>query len=149
MQILIDNQNDLIRLNEELENKIEQALVETLKNTGYGTDYEISISVVDAEEIKQLNAEYRGNDNVTDVLSFPLFEREYIPEEGMLGDIVICSERVKEQAKEFGHSEEREFVYLAVHSMLHLLGYDHMEEDEKIEMRSKEKEIMKNLGIFK
>lgn len=149
MQILIDNQNDLIRLNEELENKIEQALVETLKNTGYGTDYEISISVVDADEIKQLNAEYRGNDNVTDVLSFPLYEREYIPEEGMLGDIVICIERVKEQAKEFGHSEEREFVYLAVHSMLHLLGYDHMEEDEKIEMRSKEKEIMKNLGIFK
>lgn len=149
MQILIDNQNDLIRLNEELENKIEEALIETLKNTGYGTDYEISISVVDADEIKQLNAEYRGNDNITDVLSFPLFEREYIPEEGMLGDIVICSERVKEQAKEFGHSEEREFVYLAVHSMLHLLGYDHMEEDEKIEMRSKEKEIMKNLGIFK
>ena len=149
MQILIDNQNDLIKLNEELEKKMEEALVETLKNTGYGTDYEISISVVDADEIKQLNAEYRGNDSVTDVLSFPLFEREYIPEEGMLGDIVICSERVKEQAKEFGHSEEREFVYLAVHSMLHLLGYDHMEEDEKIEMRSKEKEIMKNLGIFK
>lgn len=149
MQILIDNQNELIKLDENLENKIKEALLETLKSTGYGSNYEISISVVDEEEIRYLNAEYRDNDSVTDVLSFPLFERDFIPEEGMLGDIVICSERVKEQAQEFGHSEEREFVYLAVHSMLHLLGYDHMEEDEKNEMRTKEKEVMKNLGIFK
>ncbi|MFM1541392.1 rRNA maturation RNase YbeY [Helcococcus ovis] len=149
MQILIDNQNELIKLDKNLEKKIKEALMETLKTTGYGTNYEISISVVDADEIKHLNFEYRNNDSVTDVLSFPLFERSFIPKEGMLGDIVICSERVKSQAQEFGHSEEREFVYLAVHSMLHLLGYDHMQEDEKIEMRTKEKEIMKNLGIFK
>ncbi len=149
MEILINNQNNKLKIEKEFEEKIKKALKTSLNHLEYGDDYEISISIVDEEEIKQLNKEYRGVDSVTDVLSFPLFERNEIPSEGMLGDIVICSKRVIEQAEEFGHSQEREFVYLTVHSLLHLLGYDHIEEDERIEMRTKEKEIMKKLGIFK
>lgn len=149
MEILINNQNNKLNIEKEFEEKIKKALKTSLNHLEYGDDYEISISIVDEEEIKQLNKEYRGVDSVTDVLSFPLFERNEIPSEGMLGDIVICSKRVIEQAEEFGHSQEREFVYLTVHSLLHLLGYDHIEEDERIEMRTKEKEIMKKLGIFK
>lgn len=149
MEILIDNQNDELKLEENFVEKIKEAIKTSLNLLGYGDDYEISISIVDEKEIKKLNNEYRGVDNVTDVLSFPLFEKYEIPSEGMLGDIVICSKRVIEQAEEFGHSEEREFVYLTVHSLLHLLGYDHIEEDDRIEMRAKEKEIMKALGIFK
>lgn len=149
MEILIDNQNNLIELNQDFEEMISKGLKATLQHLGYGLDYEISISVVDQEQIRELNRDYRNTDSVTDVLSFPLFEKGEIPDSGMLGDIVICVERVREQAEEFGHSEEREFVYLTVHSLLHLLGYDHMEEEEKIEMRALEKEIMKKLGIFK
>lgn len=149
MEILINNENGLIKLGDSMQKNIENAIKETLVHLGYGLDYEISISIVDSEEIRYLNKEYRNNDSVTDVLSFPLFERNEIPDSGMLGDIVICTERVKEQSIEFKHSEEREFVYLTVHSLLHLLGYDHIKEDEKKEMRSIEKEIMKKLGIFK
>lgn len=149
MEILIDNQNNLIELDEKFEEQIQNAIKTSLEHLGYGLNYEISISIVNEEEIRKLNKEYRNNDSVTDVLSFPLFEREDIPEEGMLGDIIICVERVKEQAEDFNHSEERELIYLTVHSLLHLLGYDHIEEDDKLEMRTKEKEIMKKLGIFK
>lgn len=149
MEILINNQNNKLKIEKKFEEKIKKALKTSLNHLDYGDDYEISISVVDEEEIRQLNKEYRGVDSITDVLSFPLFERDEIPSEGMLGDIVICSKRVVEQAEEFGHSQEREFVYLTVHSLLHLLGYDHIEEDERTEMRNKEKEIMKKLGIFK
>lgn len=149
MEILIDNQNNLIELDEKFEEQIQNVIKTSLEHLGFGLNYEISISIVNEDKIRKLNKEYRNNDSVTDVLSFPLFEGDDIPEEGMLGDIVICVERVKEQAKDFNHSEERELIYLTVHSLLHLLGYDHIEEDDKLEMRTKEKEIMKKLGIFK
>ena len=110
---------------------------------------EVSVSFVSPEEIHQLNREYRGVDRVTDVLSFPQFES---PEEMTgdlieLGDVVICREQAEAQAEEYGHSFEREIIYLFVHSILHLLGYDHMEEDEKKEMRAREEEVMGDLGI--
>ena len=109
---------------------------------------EFSVSFVDREEIKELNSTYRGVDKVTDVLSFPQFEdfRE-LPEDQIicLGDIVICEDRAKEQAEEFGHSYEREIIYLFTHSVLHLLGYDHMDEDEKTEMRQREEDVMTEL----
>ena len=119
---------------------------------------EISLSFVTAEEIHELNRQYRGVDSVTDVLSFPLLEdlnELYDTEEGSseedepvaLGDVVICLEQAEEQAEEFGHSREREIVYLFTHSVLHLLGYDHMEEEEKQEMRSREEEVMTELGL--
>ena len=111
---------------------------------------EISLTFVLPEEIKSLNAQYRGVDSVTDVLSFPQFEAtDDLPEAGeiCLGDVVICEDRVKEQADEYGHSYEREFIYLFVHSLLHLLGYDHMEDEEKAAMRNREEAVMNQLDL--
>ena len=111
---------------------------------------EISVTFVDMEEIHQLNLDYRGVDSPTDVLSFPQFDDlNDLPEDGeiALGDVVICKQKAEEQAEEFGHSFEREIMYLFVHSVLHLLGYDHMDEDEKRIMRRREEEVMTELGI--
>ena len=111
---------------------------------------EISVTFVDMEEIHQLNRDYREVDSPTDVLSFPQFDDlNDLPEDGeiALGDVVICKEKAEEQAAEFGHSFEREIIYLFVHSVLHLLGYDHMDEDEKKIMRKREEEVMQELGI--
>jgi len=114
---------------------------------------EISVTFVDLDEIHELNKQYRGVDKPTDVLSFPQFDdlEEEIPEvcEICLGDVVICEQKAREQAEEFGHSFERELVYLFTHSILHLLGYDHMEEDEKKAMRAREEEIMKQIGLMR
>ena len=112
---------------------------------------QLSVTFVELEEIHELNREYRGVDRPTDVLSFPQFEdiSEELPEVGeiCLGDVVICEEKAREQATEYGHSFERELVYLFTHSVLHLLGYDHMEEAEKQEMRAREEEIMRHIGL--
>lgn len=111
---------------------------------------EISLTLVSLEEIRKLNRDYRDVDRETDVLSFPQFEDvEDMPEFGelCLGDVVICLDKVEEQAKEFGHSFERELIYLFVHSMLHLLGYDHMEEEEKAAMRQREEAVMNAIGL--
>lgn len=111
---------------------------------------EISVTFVDGEEIRELNRDYRDTDRVTDVLSFPQFDDlNEIPEFGeiCLGDVVICKDQAEKQAEEFGHSFEREIIYLFTHSILHLLGYDHMEEEEKKEMRAREEEVMEYLGI--
>ena len=122
-------------------------------------DVEISLSFVSLDEIHTLNREYRGVDRPTDVLSFPMFgsieELEEAcafqdGEEGRevpLGDVVICMDKIREQAEEFGHSTERETVYLFTHSVLHLLGYDHETEEDKRVMRAREEEIMETLGI--
>lgn len=113
---------------------------------------EISLTLVSLEEIRELNRDYRDVDRETDVLSFPQYEGvEEMPEEGelCLGDVVICLDKVKSQAEEFGHSFEREFVYLFVHSLLHLLGYDHMEDNEKTVMRAKEEATMKEINLLR
>lgn len=116
---------------------------------------------VDEEEIRRLNREQRGVDRVTDVLSFPSMEgiknKPVLAEEHgdeldeedriFLGSIVICEKRAREQAQEYGHSYERELYYLAVHGVLHCLGYDHETEEEKREMRLKEEAVMKKLGL--
>lgn len=110
---------------------------------------EISVSFVGEEEIHDLNKLFRNVDHVTDVLSFPQYDSmEELPEKGIicLGDVVICSEQTLIQADELGHSPEREILYLFVHSMFHLMGYDHMDDEEKTEMREKEEEIMTKLG---
>jgi len=106
----------------------------------------ISVSFVSKDEIKKLNKEFRNKDAVTDVLSFPQFEKSELKKQKTpeleIGDVVICMDKVKEQAKEFGHSEEREQMYLFTHSVFHLLGYDHMTEKDKKVMRAKEEKIM-------
>lgn len=114
---------------------------------------EISVSFVDNDEIKQINSDYRNKPVETDVLSFPLFEKgEYktTPETGMvtLGDIVISLEKAVEQANMFGHSLNREVAFLAVHSMLHLLGYHHEEGGiQEVHMREKEEAVLRQLGL--
>ena len=110
----------------------------------------LSVSFVDADEIQRLNREYRDKDAVTDVLSFPQFDPyEYMQDwdEVALGDVVICEERARQQAEEYGHSYERELIYLFVHSCFHLLGYDHETEEDKADMRAREEEVMSLLGL--
>lgn len=147
MHLLIENDtNEKIEMDADLEKTIR----EVLKTEGLGDNYEVSITFVDREEIQRLNKEFRNIDRQTDVLSFPLDDDMNLPgEDIMLGDIVICMDVAKDQAREFGHSLRREIMYLTCHSTLHLLGYDHMEEDEKRKMRAREKEIMRNLRVFK
>ncbi len=110
----------------------------------------ISVSFVSKEEIKKLNKKYRNVDEVTDVLSFPMYEGEFpdVPELE-LGDVVICMDKVRAQAKEFGHSEERESMYLFTHSVFHLLGYDHIKEADKKIMRAKEEKVMALYNLSK
>ncbi len=120
---------------------------------------EISLTLVTNERIHELNREYRGKDYPTDVLSFALMEEgedepeitgwEEDYEDELLGDIVISVEKAREQAEEFGHSFERELVYLAVHGTLHLLGFDHESEDERQVMRRKEEEVMEHIGLVR
>ncbi|NLV77275.1 MAG: rRNA maturation RNase YbeY [Tissierellia bacterium] len=148
MKIYIDNRQEGVNIDEKIYELLEQVIKECLILEYKSLDYEISISFVDDKEIKQLNKEYRNIDSPTDVLSFPLEEDVSLPVP-ILGDIVISAERALEQSKIYGHSFIREVAYLTAHSMFHLLGYDHMEEEEKSIMRNKEKEVMKRLKIFK
>ena len=131
---------------ESLKAVFERAAEKTLEREGLDPSFcEISLSFVSGEEIQSINAEYRDKDEVTDVLSFPQFEDPMEIDDSLpylLGDVVICTDRAKEQAEEYGHSLDRELTYLFVHSLHHLLGYDHMEEEEKKVMRAKEEEIM-------
>ena len=112
----------------------------------------VNVVLTNAKNIKSINKEHRGIDKETDVLSFPMFEKDEIASldntnEDILGDMVISIERVEEQAKEYGHSFERELAYMVVHSFYHLLGYDHMTEEDKKEMREKEEKVLGILGI--
>lgn len=127
-------------------------------------NFEISVTIVGEDEIKEINSQYRDKNVVTDVLSFPQYENigeivgvlnrsekmeviDYISIP--LGDVIICYEKVKSQAEEFGHSLEREFLYLYTHSICHLLGYDHMNSEEKKDMRAKEEDLMKKVGVMR
>ncbi|WP_314666804.1 rRNA maturation RNase YbeY [uncultured Selenomonas sp.] len=119
----------------------------------YGTeDAEVSVTLTDDAHIHELNRTYRAVDRPTDVLSFALTESEE-PEifgtetHEVLGDLVISLERMRAQAEEYGHSELRELSFLTVHGMLHLLGYDHMEEEERQEMEAEQRAVMEELGI--
>ena len=153
MTILIDNRTEET-LSLEHSQVIEKIIVDSLAYENFAKPYEVSISIVDNEEIRQINKQYRGIDGATDVLSFPLltFEEGERPDfneknEVLLGDIIISLERAKEQAEEYGHSVKRELAFLTAHSMLHLLGYDHMEEEEEKEMFQKQREILNKAGI--
>ena len=119
-------------------------------------DVDVYITLTNNEEIHKINKEYREVDRQTDVLSFPMYEREEIIKlkeesndevEKILGDIIVSIEKVKEQADEYGHSFERELAYLVTHGMLHLLGYDHIIEEEQKIMRQREEEILGILNI--
>lgn len=138
------------------EEELIKTVVETvLKEEKVIQDLEIYVTLTNNENIHKINLEQRNVDRPTDVLSFPMFEREEInslkeiskAEQYILGDIIVSIEKVKEQAEEYGHSFERELAYLITHGMLHLLGYDHMIEEEKEQMRKREEEILGELKI--
>lgn len=116
----------------------------------------VNIILTTPVEIQRINNIYRNIDKPTDVLSFPMFEKEEIKDllkskhwniKEVLGDIVVSVEKVKEQAKEYGHSFERELAYMVVHGFYHLMGYDHMEEKDKKQMREKEENILEKIGL--
>ena len=115
----------------------------------------INIILTNPENIRKTNKKYRNIDRETDVLSFPMFEKEEIEAlkeqksimTEVLGDVMISIERVKQQSEEYGHSFERELAYMLVHGFYHLMGYDHIEEDDKVKMREKEEGILKKLSI--
>ena len=135
---------------------IEEAIRRTLRHERFRKNAELSVSFVDNEAIHELNLRFRGKDRATDVLSFPLWDTDEGFQEDpaigavALGDIVISAERAREQAEEYGHSFAREVCFLAVHSTLHLLGYDHElgEEDEKY-MNETQEEILSGMGLHR
>ena len=111
-------------------------------------DGDLTILIDTPERIRTLNREFRNVDRVTDVLTFPAWEGEIsLSADGYLGDIMICYERAKEQAEEYGHSLLRELSFLAVHGVLHLLGYDHMTEADERVMREKQTAILERIGV--
>ncbi len=130
----------------EYEEITKKVLTQCFKEEGLKEEkLSVTITLTTKQHIKKLNKEYRNIDKPTDVLSFPMFEKGEIkdfPYEDILGDIVICIEKVEEQAKEYGHSFEREFSYMLVHGFYHLMGYDHIQEEDKKEMRTKEEKIL-------
>lgn len=148
MEIYYDDRQDDIKITDEIKNLIEKSIAAVLKVENLDENVEVSVSFVGDEEIRDLNRDYRGVDKSTDVLSFPM-DDEFIIVSRILGDVIINTRRVMEQAEELGHSNERELSYLTVHSILHLLGYDHMEDEDKKEMREREKLAMKKLSIYR
>lgn len=163
--IYTDNRQEKIEVNEELVNELENTIKFALKEEKVEVPCEISLLFVDNDEIREINNETRGIDRETDVLSFPMldytknkvfkdiylnyeFDETFMDgEELVLGDIVLSLEKALEQSNEYNHSFKREASYLVVHSVLHLLGYDHMEEEEKKIMRAREEEILEKLDI--
>ena len=142
--------------NSEYESIINRVIDECFKNEYLdGLKLYVSITLTVPEEIHILNKTYRNIDKPTDVLSFPMFQpdeienmiKENYQEEDILGDMVISIPQFEIQAKEYGHSFERELAYMVVHSFYHLMGYDHMVEEDKIKMRAKEDEILNKLNI--
>lgn len=163
--IYIDNRQLKIQVSQELEKTIEQVIEYTLKEEELTIGNEVSVIFVDNEEIKDINLSTRRINEITDVLSFPMlhypsnkvFKDVYVNHEFdvsdlfegrlVLGDVALSLERAKEQSEEFGHSFIRECAYLTVHSILHLLGYDHLEDVQKKVMRKREEEILNNFKI--
>lgn len=163
--IFIDDRQNKVKVTEKLENIVKKVIQHALIIEKVEVPCEVSVIFIDNDTIKNINRENRNIDKVTDVLSFPMldypegkvFKETYLNYEFkecdmdsgnlVLGDIALSLEKAKEQSIEFGHSFLREICYLTVHSVLHLLGYDHMEEDEKKIMRDREEKILKEFNF--
>lgn len=146
-----------IEENAEYENIIKKVLAKCFETEHLeNSKLYVSITLTNPDNIHKINKEYRNVDKATDVLSFPMFTKEEIDQkiakndfqhEDVLGDIIISIEKVKEQAQEYEHSFEREFAYMIVHGFYHLMGYDHIREEDKVIMRPKEEKVLNELGI--
>ena len=153
VKVTVQNRQKAVKVTPEMRKLIRLSCAAVLENQGFSDLAEVVVTFVDDAEIKKLNNEFRSIDKSTDVLSFPLGEDgEYDlnPETGAysLGDVVISVEHAVAQSEEYGHSFERELAYLTVHSMLHLLGFDHVNGgDEAALMRKTEEEVMTVLGL--
>ncbi|NLK21448.1 MAG: rRNA maturation RNase YbeY [Epulopiscium sp.] len=159
--------NTSFLLSDNIKTLIHKIIEQTLREERYPSTVEISLTFVGNEEIQRINNEFRNIDKATDVLSFPLLEFEASDDENdeefsleglddymnpdtgdlMLGDIIISVDKAKEQAREYGHSIEREIGFLIAHSMFHLMGYDHMTEDEEKEMVEKQERVLGLVGL--
>lgn len=146
---------DFIDDDQQIEQKhlpeIERLLIFAADQEGIDEEAEVAVSFVDEDEIQAINKAYRNKDAVTDVISFALEEGEddfEMPDAPrVLGDIIICVKRAKEQAEEYGHSFERELGFLSLHGLLHLLGYDHMNEADEARMFGRQDEILNAFGL--
>jgi probable rRNA maturation factor len=151
MDVIISNYPEELTFPEEIEANVRAAA--EMVGQLYGVENgEVSVTLTNNAYIHTLNKEYRGIDRPTDVLSFALNESEEPemvdgPEVNVLGDLIISVERAEEQAADYGHSLRREVAFLTVHGMLHLLGYDHMEDEEREEMEAEQRYVMEKLGI--
>ena len=158
---LVDLFDECNYYDEEMHKNLENTIVTAFSYLKPDFDLCVNVSIVSEEEIKELNRDNRQVDSVTDVLSFPMLEwsepeklmyeigeYDYDPDTKcvFLGDIILCKQRIEEQSKQYGHSLLRESVYLTLHGVLHLMGYDHMVEEDKKIMRKREEEILKILG---
>ncbi|MDE5990521.1 MAG: rRNA maturation RNase YbeY [Clostridia bacterium] len=155
----------MLEIFDEIDSGLDQGLIhkvfeEVRKEFSLPNNVRVELSVVDEDDIRQVNNEFRNVDSVTDVLSFPSLEAklpfdiddypydvDLSTGELMLGEIMLCYKRAVEQSVEYNHSKERECAYLVLHGLLHLLGYDHIEEDDKTVMRKEEEKILTSLGI--
>lgn len=155
LKIYYANEQKIVKIPLSLRNLINRVVKSTLENENFKKDAEVSVSFVNNETIHKLNLEYRGKDKPTDVLSFPMTDSDEEEDDidlstgaVMLGDIIISAEKAMEQANEYGHGIEREICFLAVHSTLHLLGYDHetSEDDEKY-MNQTQESILQKIGL--
>ena len=154
VMIYFENTQDKLPITYCLKLLVRHAVCETLDYEGYANDCGVSVTFTDNEGIRELNRRFRGIDAPTDVLSFPLFDYDGTEEppadefENMLGDVVLSLERAATQAEEYGHSFEREVAFLTVHSMLHLLGYDHVNsEEEEMDMRRRQRAVLERMGL--
>jgi probable rRNA maturation factor len=164
VEIIIENNQNCVLVDSDLENLIRDTIIHALEYERFNKAVEISVTLVNNEQIREINKEFRDKDSVTDVLSFPMLEFDeeyrvmhehhigdynYDEDVLLLGDIVISLEKAKEQAQEYGHSFEREVGFLTAHSMLHLLGYDHEEPSKAKVMRYKEEQILQKIGLVR
>ena len=152
IKVIITNKQNKVKIPTGTRMLIRRCCNAVLNLEEFNDSAEISGTIVDNEQIKTLNSQYRDKDVETDVLSFPMGENgnyDTDPTTGakILGDVVISVEKVVEQAQLYGHGFQREIAYLTAHSVLHLLGYDHMEPLEKVRMREKEELVMNRLGL--
>ena len=155
LMIYFENGQEKIPVTYRLKMLVRRAIEATLDCEQYQNDCEVSVTFTDNEGIHELNQRFRGVDRPTDVLSFPLLDFDGTAEEppvdelaGILGDIVLSLEMAEKQGEEFGHGTVREVAFLTVHSMLHLLGYDHETgEEDEMEMRERQRVIMEHMGL--
>ena len=153
MIVTLENNQEKVSIPEALEADLTKAMNVVAELEALSPQTEVDITLVDDAAIHELYRTYRGIDRPTDVLSFALDEGEEEPEvdddeiEHLLGDVIISAPTAVRQGEEYGHGLEREMTYLAVHGMLHLLGYDHMEEKDKLIMRKREEEVLRRLDL--